>query len=71
MILMSASAERPERLAEILREILGLSNPSRTNDPGPERTDEAIESSDVQSVNPIDEGDASRGNEAHQEYSGS
>ena len=64
---MSASAERPERLAEILREIMGLSNPTRTNDSGPERTDDAVELLDVQCVDGIDEAGASRGNEARQE----
>lgn len=68
---MSASAERPERFAEILREVIGLSNPTRTNDSGSQRTDDAIELLDAQCLNAIDEAGASRGKEARQESSGS
>jgi hypothetical protein len=47
---MSASGERPERLAEILREILGLAKSARTDVPGNECR-EILESANVQKLN--------------------
>ncbi len=47
---MSASGERPERLAEILREIIGLAKTGRTNSPDIESR-EVFESASVQKLN--------------------
>jgi hypothetical protein len=73
---MSASGERPERLAEILREIIGLAKTGRTNMPGNESREvsesaqvqklniESPELLDAQGVNGIDQARASRGKKA-------
>jgi hypothetical protein len=47
---MSASGEGPERLAEILREIIGLTKTARTNVPDIESR-EVVESANVQELN--------------------
>jgi hypothetical protein len=47
---MSASGEGPERLAEILREIIGLTKTARTNVPDIESR-EVVESANVQKLN--------------------
>jgi hypothetical protein len=49
-ILMSASGEGPERLAEILREIIGLTKTARTNVPDI-KSREVVESANVQKLN--------------------
>jgi hypothetical protein len=49
-ILMSASGEEPERLAEILREIIGLTKTVRTNVPDI-KSREVVESANVQKLN--------------------
>jgi hypothetical protein len=67
--MMSDSSERPERLAEILREIIALSNPTRMNDSGSLRTDDSIELIDPQGVNGIDQTGASSRKKARQEGS--
>jgi len=66
---MSASSERPERLAEILREIIALSNPKRTNDSGSVPTHDSAELLSAQRVNGVDETGTSRGQEAGQKSS--
>jgi hypothetical protein len=48
--LMSGSPEPPERLAEILLEILALSNPTRTRQSEPVSGSDPIESSDAHYV---------------------
>jgi hypothetical protein len=58
---MSSSAEQPERLAEILREMVALSNPTRTKDSRPSRPDDPTELLDAQCVNGINKAGASRG----------
>jgi hypothetical protein len=47
---MSASGEEPERLAEILREIIGLTKTARTNVPDI-KSREVVESANVQKLN--------------------
>jgi len=47
---MSVSPEPPERLAEILLEILALSKPTRTSQPESARGSDPIESCDAHSV---------------------
>ena len=49
-MLMNASGEGPERLAEILREIIGLTKITRTNMPDTE-SGEVVESANVQKLN--------------------
>jgi hypothetical protein len=61
---MSDSAEQPERLVEILREMIALSNPTRTKDSGLSRTDDPTELLAAQCVNGIDKAGASRGEKA-------
>lgn len=60
---MSDPAEQPERLVEILREMIALSNPTRTKDSGPSPPDDPAELLGAQCVNGIDKAGASRGEE--------
>ena len=47
---MSASTDQPERIAEILREIIGLTKTARTNVPNIESR-EVVESANTQKLN--------------------
>ena len=79
VILMSASDEGPERLAEILREIIGLTKTARTNVPDIESREvaesanvqklniESLELLDAQGVDGINQARASRGKQAGEE----
>ncbi len=66
--LMSMSPEPPERLAEILMEILALSKPEQTSESEFARGSDSIESSDAHCVKEqserADEGDNNRKNVA-------
>ena len=53
--MMSASAEGAERLANILREILALSETTRPNHSKPAGADDPNEAVDAQSVKEIDQ----------------
>ena len=48
-MLMNASGEGPERLAEILREIIGLTKTSQTNQP--DQSTKIVESANVRKLN--------------------
>ena len=48
-MLMNASGEGPERLAEILREIIGLTKTVQTN--RPEQSTKIVESANIQKLN--------------------
>ena len=48
-MLMNTSREGPERLAEILREIIGLTKTSQTN--RPDQSTKIVESANVQKLN--------------------
>ena len=48
-MLMNASGEGPERLAEILREIIGLTKTVQTNQP--DQSTKIVESANVQKLN--------------------
>jgi hypothetical protein len=63
---MSASAEQPERLAEILREILALSKPMSAKDLRSLQTD-STELLDGQRVDGVDESGSPGGKEAHKD----
>jgi hypothetical protein len=61
---MSSSTEQPERLAEILREMIALSNPTQTKDSAPSRPDDPTELLAARCVNEIDKAGVACGEEA-------